>query len=228
MRPRCSPRTSTEGEGAAEQGQSPASVARTRSVSFTCARAASQAASRSALVRAQPHGMASTAANVSPGAPGSTMPSAVEETTPRHNIGDAGMYLGWQQNRQIGGAVAALASRFTRIRGPILLPRRLHAGVTHHGSCRHSMIGAAAVRTVQQGLLTVTPNTAFRSLSCDGSTDGDHRMSARPHIMRRGARYRPTLGRGPGARRWRGWHAGGNRRSRGGFVVLLDEYRPTP
>ncbi len=50
------------------------------------------------------------------------------------------------------------------------------------GSCRHSMIGGGAVRTVQQGLPTATPNTAFRSVSCSRPADGDHRMSARPII----------------------------------------------
>jgi len=48
------------------------------------------------------------------------------------------------------------------------------------------MIGVGAVRTVQQGLPTATPNTAFRSVSCSRPADGDHRMSARPRIMWRG------------------------------------------
>jgi hypothetical protein len=56
------------------------------------------------------------------------------------------------------------------------------------GSCRHSMIGVGAVRTVQQGLPTATSNTAFRSVSCSRPADGDHRMSARPRIIWRGVR----------------------------------------
>jgi len=60
---------------------------------------------------------------------------------------------------------------------------RLHTSPYDAGSCRHSMIGVGAVRTVQQGLPTATPNTAFRSVSCSRPADGDHRMSARPDAV---------------------------------------------
>jgi hypothetical protein len=78
---------------------------------------------------------------------GQTSRTAVQEMPgPDHRkpvrpiIGDAGVYLGWQQDRQLQRAVSTIACRFALARGAIFLPRSLHAGVTHHGSCRISMI----------------------------------------------------------------------------------------
>jgi hypothetical protein len=55
--------------------------------------------------------------------PGPTVVIALVVRTLRHNIGDAGVYLAWQETRQVGGAFFALASRFLLPEGRVFLPR---------------------------------------------------------------------------------------------------------
>ena len=43
-------------------------------------------------------------------------------STLRHNIGDGGVYSGWQETRQVSGAVSALTSRFPLPEGRVFLP----------------------------------------------------------------------------------------------------------
>ena len=45
------------------------------------------------------------------------------QATPRHSIGDAGVYLRWQHNWQVREAVSALVNRFAPARCVIFLPR---------------------------------------------------------------------------------------------------------
>jgi len=99
-----------------------------------------------------------------------------------------------------GAAVSGLADDLG-VKGQVGI--LAHASPHDVGSCRYSMIGVAAVRTVQQGLPAATPNTACGSVACGRPTDGDHRMAARPMMWHAGMESAWQQNPAPGSVQWR-------------------------